>query len=72
MSTSSRFNAPIPFCFKSSKEAAAAETAVNERFDGLKAYATKRTLFVPEHKSLMIRRVIEEFVISIGGRRHSD
>ena len=71
MSTS-KFNAPIPYCFKTKSEAAAAETAVNEKYDGMKAYATERTLFVPEHKSMLFRLGVEDFIISLGGRRHAD
>ncbi len=67
-----KFNAPVPFCFKSKTEAAAAEMAVNMRFDELHAYATERTLFVPEHKSLLFRMGVEDFIKSLGGRRHSD
>lgn len=71
MSTT-KFNAPIPFCFKNKAAAAAAESAVNEKFDGMKAYATERTLFVPEHKSVLFRLGVEDFIRSLGGRRHSD
>ena len=71
MSTS-KFNAPIPFCFNNKAAAIAAEAAVNEHFDGMKAYATERTLFVPEHKSMLFRLGVEDFIRKLGGRRHSD
>lgn len=72
MSAPKKFNAPVPFCFKSREAAIAAEAAVNSEFADLKAYATERTLFVPEHKSLLFRLGVEEFIKKLGGRRHSD
>ncbi len=71
MSTS-KYNSPVPFCFKNKAEALAAEVAVNNEYDGMKAYATERTLFVPEHKSVILRLGIEDFIRKLGGRRHSD
>ena len=64
----------IPYCFNSPEDALAAESAVNSNFqfpNGKEAYATNRTLFVPEHPSRMMRFAIEDFVKSKGGRRSS-
>lgn len=74
MSTSKSFNAHVPFCFSNSADAEKAEKRVNTNFDfgDLSAYATGRTLFVPEHKSLSFRFVVEDFVKALGGRRHCD
>lgn len=69
---SNMFKAPIPYCFKSNSEAVAAEAAVNARFENIKAYATERMLYVPEHKSLLFRLGIEEFIRSLGGKLYSD
>ncbi len=71
MSTS-MFNAPTPFCFKNKKAASAAESALIQKFDGINAYATERTLFVFEHKSILFRSAVEDFIKSLGGRRHTD
>ncbi len=73
----------LPFCFNSEEETLAAESAVNKKFfssaDGsaensakkARAYATSRTLFVPEHPSLMMCCAILDFVKSLGGRPSS-
>ena len=64
----------VPFCFSSNREALTAELAVNKNFDfgGSSAYATERVLYVPEHKSLSFRLLVEKFVKDLGGRRHTD
>ena len=70
--SASKTKASIPYCFSSNAKAAAAEVAVNQKYDNMNAYATARTLFVPEPKSMLIRLGIEEFIRSLGGKRHTD
>ena len=65
----------IPFCFNSKEEALTAESAVNKEFafpNNASAYATNKTLFVPEHSSRVMRLTVDAFIRAHGGYRSND